>query len=143
MPSSLNRRIISGIVHVIKSGCRWRDCCLVSQRSVLKDFRRVAPRYDKPALDFVSVVVLAAIIAFWITNSFHLQQHGEGTALLLSGHLHVEQVGAFVVSADNISINGIASERDHAHGWRHWKQAAHDSSIRTDDEGGRCLLTRG
>jgi transposase len=32
----------------------------------LKDFRRVATRYDKLALNFLSAVVLAAIIAFWI-----------------------------------------------------------------------------
>jgi transposase len=32
----------------------------------LKDFRRVATRYDKLALNFLSAVVLAAIIAFWV-----------------------------------------------------------------------------
>jgi hypothetical protein len=32
----------------------------------LKDFRRVATRYDKLAINFLSAVVLAAIIAFWV-----------------------------------------------------------------------------
>ncbi|MGD0532360.1 MAG: IS5/IS1182 family transposase, partial [Methyloceanibacter sp.] len=32
----------------------------------LKDFRRIATRYDKLALNFLSAVVLAAIIAFWV-----------------------------------------------------------------------------
>ena len=31
----------------------------------LKDFRRVATRYDKLAANFASAVALAAIIAFW------------------------------------------------------------------------------
>jgi transposase len=32
----------------------------------LKDFRRVATRYDKPAATFLSAVAPAAIVAFWI-----------------------------------------------------------------------------
>tara|TARA_B100000965_G_scaffold150726_1_gene125283 strand:- start:3905 stop:4051 length:147 start_codon:yes stop_codon:yes gene_type:complete len=32
----------------------------------LKDFRRVATRYDKLAANFLSAVALAAIIAFWV-----------------------------------------------------------------------------
>ena len=32
----------------------------------LKDFRRVATRYDKLAINFLSAVVLAAIVAFWV-----------------------------------------------------------------------------
>lgn len=31
----------------------------------LKDFRRVATRYDKLAINFMSAVALATIIAFW------------------------------------------------------------------------------
>ena len=38
------------------------------------------------------------------------------TALLLSGHLRAEQIGALVVSADGNSIDGIVSERDLAYG---------------------------
>jgi transposase len=32
----------------------------------LKDFRRVATRYDKLAVNFLSAVILATIIAFWV-----------------------------------------------------------------------------
>jgi transposase len=32
----------------------------------LKDFRRVATRYDKLARNFLATVVLAALIAYWI-----------------------------------------------------------------------------
>ena len=42
---------------------RWR---IEAAFCRLKDFRRVATRYDKLALNFLSAVVLAAIIAFWI-----------------------------------------------------------------------------
>jgi CBS domain-containing protein len=38
------------------------------------------------------------------------------TALLLSGHLRAEQIGALVVSADGNSIDGIVTERDVAYG---------------------------
>ena len=38
------------------------------------------------------------------------------TALLLSGQLRAEQIGALVVSADGKSIDGIVSERDLAYG---------------------------
>jgi len=42
---------------------RWR---IEAAFCRLKDFRRVATRYDKLALYFLSAVVLAAIIAFWV-----------------------------------------------------------------------------
>jgi transposase len=32
----------------------------------LKDFRRIATRYDKLAINFLSAVALATIIAFWV-----------------------------------------------------------------------------
>jgi len=32
----------------------------------LKDFRRVAPRYDKLARNFLSAIHLAALVAFWL-----------------------------------------------------------------------------
>jgi CBS domain-containing protein len=38
------------------------------------------------------------------------------TALLASGHLRAEQIGALVVSTDGNSIDGIISERDLAYG---------------------------
>jgi transposase len=42
---------------------RWRIEAAICR---LKDFRRVATRYDRLALNFLSAVVLAAIIAFWV-----------------------------------------------------------------------------
>jgi transposase len=42
---------------------RWR---IEAAFCRLKDFRRVATRYDKLAVNFLSAVVIAAIIAFWV-----------------------------------------------------------------------------
>jgi transposase len=42
---------------------RWR---IEAAFCRLKDFRRVATRYDKLAINFLSAVALAAIIAFWV-----------------------------------------------------------------------------
>jgi transposase len=42
---------------------RWR---IEAAFCRLKDFRRVATRYDKLAANFLSGVVLAAIVAFWV-----------------------------------------------------------------------------
>jgi transposase len=42
---------------------RWRIEAAICR---LKDFRRVATRNDKLALNFLSAVALAAIVAFWI-----------------------------------------------------------------------------
>ena len=41
---------------------RWRIEAAICR---LKDFRRVATRYDKLAANFASAVALAAIVAFW------------------------------------------------------------------------------
>ena len=41
---------------------RWR---IEAAFCRLKDFRRVATRYDKLAANFASAVALAAVIAFW------------------------------------------------------------------------------
>lgn len=46
---------------------RYRDHHLVENAFCrLKDFRRVATRYDKLAANFLSAVALAAVLAFWI-----------------------------------------------------------------------------
>jgi transposase len=46
---------------------RYRDRHLVENAFCrLKDFRRVATRYDKLAANFLSAVALAALLAFWI-----------------------------------------------------------------------------
>lgn len=83
-----DRRVISGIVHMLKSGSRRRDCwkstaptrrsrkhphrydkTAYKGRNViermfcrLKDFRRIATRYDKRADIFLSAILLAAAI---------------------------------------------------------------------------------
>ena len=41
---------------------RWR---IEASFCRLKDFRRIATRYDKLAVSFASAVALAAVIAFW------------------------------------------------------------------------------
>ena len=41
---------------------RWRIEAAIGR---LKDFRRVATRYDKLARNYASAVALAAIVAFW------------------------------------------------------------------------------
>lgn len=46
---------------------RYRDHHLIENAfSRLKDFRRIATRYDKLARNFLSAVALATLIAFWI-----------------------------------------------------------------------------
>lgn len=41
---------------------RWRVEAMFCR---LKDFRRIATRYDKLARNYASAVALAAVIAFW------------------------------------------------------------------------------
>ena len=46
---------------------RYRDRHLIENAFCrLKDFRRVATRYDKLARNFPSAVALAALVAFWL-----------------------------------------------------------------------------
>ena len=46
---------------------RYRDRRLIENAFCrLKDFRRVATRYDKLADNFLSAVAIAAVLAFWI-----------------------------------------------------------------------------
>jgi transposase len=102
-----DRRVISGILHVMRSGCRWRDCPaeygppttiynrynrwsgqgvwrriferLVDRRSYrrrnviermfcrMKDWRRIATRYDRLARNFRSAIAIVATACFWLT----------------------------------------------------------------------------
>ena len=68
-PSHDNRRVLNGILWVVRSGARWID---VPERygrwnSVervigrLKQFRRVATRYDKTACSYLATLQLAAV----------------------------------------------------------------------------------
>ena len=62
IPGSLNRkRPIQYNERRYKD--RWRVEAMFCR---LKDFRRVATRYDKLARNFLSAVSLAAAVAFWI-----------------------------------------------------------------------------
>ena len=46
---------------------RYRDRHLIENAFCrLKDFRRIATRYDKLARNFLSAVALATLIAFWV-----------------------------------------------------------------------------
>ena len=43
----------------------------------LKDFRRVATRYDKLAANFLSAVALATALAFWLRSSLEPRRGGQ------------------------------------------------------------------
>ena len=46
---------------------RYRDRHLIENAFCrLKDFRRVATRYDKLAANYLSAVALATVLAFWL-----------------------------------------------------------------------------
>lgn len=46
---------------------RYRDRWLIEAMFCrLKDFRRIATRYDKLAANFLSAAMLAAVVAFWL-----------------------------------------------------------------------------
>src|SRR5947207_3089197 len=101
-----DRRVISGIMHMLRSGARWRDCpseygpyttiynrfnrwsrqdvwtdifyaltgstgrigtmSIESMFCRLKDFRRIATRYDKRADIYLSAILLAAALTWRI-----------------------------------------------------------------------------
>ena len=92
VPRVDERRVISGIVHVLQSGCRWKDApaiyappksnrrwkscfskTLYKGRNAiermscrLKDCRRLATRYDKLAANFLGNIHLPATIMWWL-----------------------------------------------------------------------------
>lgn len=59
-----------------KANRKWKNCFspfLYRNRNAiermfcrLKDFRRVATRYDRNAVNFLSAVCLAAVVSYWI-----------------------------------------------------------------------------
>jgi len=76
-----DRRIISGIIHILQSGCRWQKKGVSAQAigrtkggrntiermfGRLKNYRRIAMRYDKNAENFMAGLCLAALICDWI-----------------------------------------------------------------------------
>ena len=91
-----DRPILGSIIHTLRSGCLWRDCrrAYDSARGLrgavlkhqlpfdpaacrsrnliermfcrLKDYRRIATRYDKLADNYLSALCLAAVITGWV-----------------------------------------------------------------------------
>ena len=52
---------------VVYDRTRYRDRHLIENAFCrLKDFRRVATRYDKLAANYLSAVALATVLAFWL-----------------------------------------------------------------------------
>ena len=62
IPGRSNRKVPINYDKVRYKG-RWR---IEAAFCRLKDFRRVATRYDKLARNFLSAVALATLVAFWI-----------------------------------------------------------------------------
>lgn len=62
IPGRSNRKVPIDYDQVRYKG-RWR---IEAAFCRLKDFRRVATRYDKLARNFLSTVVLATLVAFWL-----------------------------------------------------------------------------
>lgn len=52
---------------IVYDKARYRDRHLIENAFCrLKDFRRIATRYDKLARNFLSAVALATLVAFWL-----------------------------------------------------------------------------
>ncbi|HWX48399.1 MAG TPA: transposase [Roseomonas sp.] len=79
VPRADERRVISGIIHVLRPGGRWVDAPVsYGLRKTLRnnaiermfcrltDFRRIATRYDKLATNFLAAVQLAAMASHWL-----------------------------------------------------------------------------
>ena len=71
-----DRTVISGILHVLKTGCRWRDVPAAygppttiynryNRWSRRRIWRRIATRYDRYAQNHLSGLALAALIIEW------------------------------------------------------------------------------
>lgn len=62
IPGRINRKR-----KIVYDKARYRDRHLVENAFCrIKDFRRVATRYDKLAINFLSAVALAVLVAFWL-----------------------------------------------------------------------------
>ena len=62
IPGRINRKR-----HIQYDQRRYRDRWRIEAAFCrLKDFRRIATRYDKLARNFLSAVALATIVAFWV-----------------------------------------------------------------------------
>ena len=87
-PERDDRRVLSGIIFINRNGLRWRDAPVAygphktlynrskrwSDKGIfaqimfgrLKDWRRVATRYDRCPKAFLSAIVLAALLIYWL-----------------------------------------------------------------------------
>ena len=98
---------------------RYRDRHLVENAFCrLKDFRRVATRYDKLAANFLSGVALATTLAFWLRTSLDssknvltLAAQREAVAHLQACHGMSERPGCQFIAADRKSVR-YPSTRD-------------------------------
>jgi transposase len=74
IPRVDDRRIVSGIIFVIRNGLRWRDAPagyrqrhkVENMFGKLKDWRRIHTRYDRCAHTFMSAICIAATVIFWL-----------------------------------------------------------------------------
>ena len=71
-----DRTVISGILHVLKTGCRWRDvpAAYAPPTAIYNRYnrwsrhrirQRIATRYDRYAENYLSGLALAALIIEW------------------------------------------------------------------------------
>ena len=71
-----DRTVISGILHVLKTGCRWRDVPAAygppttiynryNRWSRRRIWQRIATQYDRYVQNYLSGVALAALIIEW------------------------------------------------------------------------------
>lgn len=69
-----DRRVLSGIVYVKRNGLQWKDTpsvygppkTLYNRFVRLKDWLRIATRYDRCGELFLSAICIATIIMFWL-----------------------------------------------------------------------------
>ena len=61
-----DRRVISGILHVLKTGCRWRDVPPEYGPATTMNWRRLATRYDRLARNYLAALALVAALTEWI-----------------------------------------------------------------------------
>jgi putative transposase len=61
IPRSDDRRVIRGIIFVIRNGLQWRDV-----PPSYGPHKTIYARYDRCARNFMSAIAIAAIVIFWI-----------------------------------------------------------------------------
>ncbi|CUA99567.1 Transposase [Pannonibacter indicus] len=64
VPRVDDRRVISGIIYVLKHGLQWKDAPKDYGR--LEGWRRIATRHDRRADVFMAAITIAAIVIWWL-----------------------------------------------------------------------------